>query len=63
LNSGVPIETVSLLLGHASVKVTERYYAKFNRARQETIDDAVRTAWQSKRRRLQVLEGGSKKLA
>jgi len=58
LSAGVPIETVSLLLGHASVKVTERHYAKFNRARQERIDDAVRMAWKMKRPKLRVLKGG-----
>ncbi len=59
LSASVPIETVSLLLGHASVKVTERHYAKFNRARQERIDDAVRMAWKVKRPKFRVLKGGS----
>jgi integrase len=63
LNAGVPIETVSLLLGHASVRVTEKHYAKFNRARQVRIDDAVRAAWKSRRRDLQIVRGGSKSAA
>jgi intergrase/recombinase len=29
LNKGVPIDRVSLLLGHSSVKVTEKHYAPF----------------------------------
>ncbi len=63
LNAGVPIETVSLLLGHASVKVTEKHYAKFNRARQERIDEIVRVAWKSRRPKLRVLKGGSQNVA
>ena len=63
LNAGVPIETVSLLLGHASVKVTEKHYAKFNRARQARIEEAVRGAWQSQRPKLQVIAGGSQIVA
>ena len=63
LNAGVPIETVSLLLGHASVRVTEKHYAKFNRARQVRIDDAVRKAWKAKRPQLRVLKGGSQNVA
>jgi integrase len=63
LSAGVPIETVSLLLGHAGVKVTERHYAKFNRARQERIDNAVRMAWKVKRPKLRVLKGGSQTVA
>ena len=63
LNAGVPIETVSLLLGHASVKVTEKHYAKFNQARQARIEEAVRGAWQSQRPKLQVIAGGSQIVA
>jgi integrase len=32
LLSGVPIDQVSLLLGHSSVKVTEKHYAPFVKA-------------------------------
>ncbi len=63
LNAGVPIETVSLLLGHASVKVTEKHYAKFNRARQARIEEAVRGAWQSQRPKLQLIAGSSQSVA
>jgi integrase len=45
---GVPIHDVSLLLGHSSVKTTERHYAPFVMARQENLLDAVRLAWESK---------------
>lgn len=63
LNAGVSIETVSLLLGHASVRVTEKHYAKFNRARQTAIDDAVRSAWKRNPRKLRLVKGGSKSVA
>ena len=35
LNKGVPIDRVSLLLGHSSVKVTEKHYAPFVKERQQ----------------------------
>jgi len=35
LLSGVPIDQVSLLLGHGSVKVTEKHYAPFVRELRE----------------------------
>ena len=35
LLTGVPIERVSILLGHESVRTTERIYAPWVRSRQE----------------------------
>jgi integrase len=46
LLAGVPIDQVSLLLGHSSVKITERHYAPFCKARQEQLTAAVKLAWQ-----------------
>ncbi len=46
LLSGVPIDQVSLLLGHSSVKVTEKHYAPFVKARQEQLENSVRLSWQ-----------------
>lgn len=46
LLSGVPIDQVSLLLGHSSVKITERHYAPFVKARQEQLENSVRLSWQ-----------------
>jgi integrase/recombinase XerD len=46
LLAGVPIDQVSLLLGHASVKITEKSYAPFVKARQVQLQDSVRNAWQ-----------------
>ena len=45
LTKAVPIETVSILLGHASIAVTNRHYAPFVRARQVALEDAVRQTW------------------
>ncbi len=45
LLAGVPIDQVSLLLGHSSVKITERHYAPFCKARQEQLAASVKLAW------------------
>jgi integrase/recombinase XerD len=42
LLAGVPLERVSILLGHQSVKVTERHYTPWVRARQEQLESDVR---------------------
>jgi integrase/recombinase XerD len=47
LKAGTPIELVSILLGHASVRVTERRYNPWNRARQEQAEADVIKAWTS----------------
>ena len=49
LLAGVPIDQVSLLLGHSSIKVTERHYAPFVKARQEQLETSARLAWQDGR--------------
>ena len=45
LLAGVPLERVSVLLGHNSIKVTEKHYAPWVRARQEQAEADVRRAW------------------
>jgi integrase len=45
LLAGVPIDQVSILLGHASVKVTERHYSPWVKARQEQLEAAIRKLW------------------
>jgi integrase/recombinase XerD len=45
LLAGVPMEHVSILLGHQSLKVTERYYAPWVRARQEQLESDLRRSW------------------
>jgi integrase/recombinase XerD len=42
LQAGVPLERVSVLLGYSSIKVTEKYYAPWVRARQEQLEADVR---------------------
>ena len=46
LLAGVPLEQVSLLLGHKSVKITEKHYAPWVKARQEQLATSVRKAWE-----------------
>jgi integrase/recombinase XerD len=43
--AGVPMERVSVLLGHSSIKVTERHYSPWVRARQEQLEADVRRTW------------------
>jgi integrase len=38
----VPIDQVSVLLGHQSIKVTERHYSPWVKSRQEQLEAAVR---------------------
>jgi site-specific recombinase XerD len=45
LQAGVPVERVAVMLGHRSVKVTEKYYSAWNRTRQEQLEADVRQTW------------------
>jgi integrase len=45
LLAGVPLDRVSVLLGHSSIKVTERHYSPWVRARQEQLEADVRRTW------------------
>lgn len=45
LLAGVPLDRVSVLLGHQSVKITEKYYAAWTHARQEQIEADLARAW------------------
>jgi site-specific recombinase XerD len=42
---GVPLDQVSKLLGHSSVKITEKHYSPFVKARQEQLRQSVTLAW------------------
>jgi integrase/recombinase XerD len=42
---GVPIERVSVLLGHSSIKVTQKHYAPWVKERQEQLEADVRGTW------------------
>jgi integrase/recombinase XerD len=41
LKKGVPLEEVSKLLGHTSIKTTEKSYAPWVESRQNRLDDLV----------------------
>jgi len=41
----VPLETVSLLLGHKKLAITEKHYARFVPERQALIEAQVRKSW------------------
>jgi integrase/recombinase XerD len=47
LKAGAPIERVSILLGHSSVRITEKHYNPWNRARQEQAEADVARSWAS----------------
>jgi integrase/recombinase XerD len=45
LLAGVPLERVSVLLGHQSTKVTEKHYAPWVKARQDQLEADIRRTW------------------
>lgn len=45
LSKGIPMEVVSKLLGHTSIKTTERSYAKWDTRRQDNLDAVVTATW------------------
>jgi hypothetical protein len=44
---------LTLLLGHSSVKITERHYAPFCKARQDQLAASVKLAWKKPTQSLQ----------
>jgi integrase len=47
LLAGVPLERVSVLLGHQSTRITERHYSPWVRSRQEQLEADVRRIWEA----------------
>jgi integrase/recombinase XerD len=45
LSAGIPLEEVSKLLGHSSVKTTEKHYSPWVTARQDRLDSLVVATW------------------
>ncbi len=45
LARGIPIEDVSVLLGHRSVRITDAYYSHWVKARRERLEKRVRELW------------------
>jgi integrase/recombinase XerD len=49
LQNGVPLEEVSKLLGHESIRTTEHHYARWVAGRQDRLDTLVTAVWKSKK--------------
>jgi len=47
LTKGVPLQTVSILLGHSSISTTEKHYAPWVQSRQLALEAAVKVTWAS----------------
>jgi integrase/recombinase XerD len=47
LEKGIPLETVSILLGHKNIQVTQRHYAPWVKSRQEHLELSLRQVWAS----------------
>jgi integrase/recombinase XerD len=45
LNAGVSLESVSILLGHSSLRITEKHYAPWCASRQVRLEQEVNKAW------------------
>jgi len=63
LLAGVPIDQVSILLGHHSVRITERHYVPWVKARQEQLTKNVRHAWTAEVLQGKPAEGNKRELA
>jgi integrase/recombinase XerD len=46
LLAGVPIERVSILLGHQNIRVTQKFYSAWIQARQDQLEEDVKRTWQ-----------------
>lgn len=51
LEKGVPLEEVAKLLGHESVRTTEKHYAPWVKRRQDRLDELVAGTWERPRSR------------
>ncbi len=47
LDAGVPLETVSTLLGHSSIRITERHYAPWVKSRQLHLERMLQQAYEA----------------
>jgi integrase/recombinase XerD len=45
LTQGVSLETVSILLGHTSIRTTQKHYAPWVKTRQDALEAAVKSTW------------------
>ena len=51
LEKGVPLEEVSKLLGHESIRTTEKSYAKWSKGRQDRLDALVTGTWETPKKK------------
>ena len=42
---GIPMHDVSILLGHSSIKTTERHYSPYVQARADDLRARLKTTW------------------
>jgi integrase/recombinase XerD len=54
LKKGVPLEEVSTLLGHESIKTTELHYSKWMKGRHDRPNSLVTATWAKKQQRQPV---------
>ena len=47
LEAGVSLESVSILLGHSSIRITEKHYAPWCASRQALLEREVEKVWNS----------------
>ncbi len=47
LQRGVSLEDTAVLLGHSSVKITERHYATWAKGRQDRLERVLKSVWLS----------------
>jgi len=45
LQAGIPLDRVSVLLGHRNVRITEKHYSAWVRERQEQLESDLQRAW------------------
>jgi integrase/recombinase XerD len=58
LEKGVPMEEVSKLLGHTSIRTTEKHYAKWSKGRQDRTDSLVIGTWTKPKKARRLKSGG-----
>ncbi len=44
-DAGIPLEEVSRLLGHSSIRTTEKHYARWVKSRQDRLDALLIATW------------------
>jgi hypothetical protein len=66
LQAGVPMDRVSVLLGHSSIKVTDRYRSHWPRGRQQQLEAGIRWSWEGSQLESEtgsIMWGGPRRVA